>query len=79
MVALTLLVWVQTRSGMDVGFGVSAGAMGIGLVSLVAGVFFYRNKPPQGSICTPIAKVRFLYMWQVQTYGIRCRSHRAIS
>uniref|UniRef100_A0ACD6A2L3 Uncharacterized protein n=2 Tax=Avena sativa TaxID=4498 RepID=A0ACD6A2L3_AVESA len=57
MVALTLLVWVQTRSGMDVGFGVSAGAMGIGLVSLVAGVFFYRNKPPQGSICTPIAKV----------------------
>jgi hypothetical protein len=64
---------------MDVGFGVSAGAMGIGLVSLVAGVFFYRNKPPQGSICTPIAKVRFLYMWQVQTYGIRCRSHRAIS
>ncbi|KAM0840766.1 hypothetical protein ACQ4PT_059430 [Festuca glaucescens] len=57
MVALTLLVWVQTRSGMDVGFGFSAGAMGIGLVSLVAGVFFYRNKPPQGSICTPIAKV----------------------
>ncbi|CAM0874901.1 unnamed protein product [Alopecurus aequalis] len=57
MVALTLLVWVQTRSGMDVGFGVSAGAMGIGLVSLVAGVFFYRNRPPQGSICTPIAKV----------------------
>ncbi|VAH93754.1 unnamed protein product [Triticum turgidum subsp. durum] len=57
MVALTVLVWVQTRSGMDVGFGVSAAAMAVGLVSLVAGVFFYRNKPPQGSICTPIAKV----------------------
>ncbi|VAI02908.1 unnamed protein product [Triticum turgidum subsp. durum] len=56
MVALTVLVWVQTRSGMDVGFGVSAAAMAVGLVSLVAGVFFYRNKPPQGSICTPIAK-----------------------
>lgn len=58
MVALTVLVWVQTRSGMDVGFGVSAAAMAVGLVSLVAGVFFYQNKPPQGSICTPIAKVR---------------------
>ncbi|XP_025828026.1 uncharacterized protein LOC112903036 isoform X2 [Panicum hallii] len=57
LVALTVLVWVQTRSGMDVGFGVSAAAMAIGLVSLVAGVAFYRNKPPQGSIFTPIAKV----------------------
>ncbi|KAL5204711.1 hypothetical protein ABZP36_009582 [Zizania latifolia] len=58
LVALTVLVWVQTRSGMDIGFGVSAAAMAIGLVSLVAGVFFYRNKPPQGSIFTPITKVR---------------------
>ena len=58
LVALTVLVWVQTRSGMDVGFGVSAAAMAIGLLSLVAGVAFYRNKPPQGSIFTPIAKVR---------------------
>ncbi|KAF8730722.1 hypothetical protein HU200_016584 [Digitaria exilis] len=57
LVALTVLVWVQMRSGMDVGFGVSAAAMAVGLVSLVAGVGFYRNKPPQGSIFTPIAKV----------------------
>ncbi|XP_062182612.1 protein NRT1/ PTR FAMILY 4.4-like [Phragmites australis] len=57
LVALTVLVWVQTRSGMDVGFGVSAAVMAIGLVSLVAGVAFYRNKPPQGSILMPIAKV----------------------
>ncbi|KAL2491072.1 Protein NRT1/PTR FAMILY 4.3 [Abeliophyllum distichum] len=34
LVALTLLVWVQTHSGMDIG-----------------------NKPPQGSILTPIAQV----------------------
>lgn len=61
LVALTVLVWVQTRSGMDVGFGVSAAAMAVGLVSLVAGVFFYRNKPPQGSIFMPIAKVRTPY------------------
>ncbi|CAL4994243.1 unnamed protein product [Urochloa decumbens] len=57
LVALTVLVWVQTRSGMDVGFGVSAAAMAVGLICLVAGVAFYRNKPPQGSIFTPIAKV----------------------
>ena len=58
LVALTVLVWVQTRSGMDVGFGLAAAAMGAGLISLVSGVVFYRNKPPRGSIVTPIARVR---------------------
>ncbi|WOL14272.1 protein NRT1/ PTR FAMILY 4.4-like [Canna indica] len=57
LIALTVLVWVQTRSGMDVGFGVSAGAMAIGLLIMISGAFFYRNKPPQGSIFTPIARV----------------------
>lgn len=65
LVALTVLVWVQTRSGMDVGFGVSAAAMAVGLVCLVAGVGFYRNKPPQGSIFTPIAKVRDILLLYV--------------
>jgi dipeptide/tripeptide permease len=57
LVALTALVWVQTHSGMDVGFGISAVAMAAGLVCLVSGAAFYRNKPPQGSIFTPIARV----------------------
>ncbi|KAL2513764.1 Protein NRT1/PTR FAMILY 4.3 [Forsythia ovata] len=57
LVALTLLVWVQTHSGMDVGFGISAAAMALGLISLICGTFLYRNKPPQGSILTPIAQV----------------------
>ncbi|KAI9177989.1 hypothetical protein LWI28_021410 [Acer negundo] len=57
LVALTVLVWVQTHSGMDVGFGVSAAAMAMGLISLVSGTLYYRNKPPQGSIFTPIAQV----------------------
>lgn len=60
LVALTLLVWLQTHSGMDLGFGVSAAAMAIGLISLVSGTLLYRNKPPQGSILTPIAQVIFL-------------------
>lgn len=47
--ALTILVWVQTHSGMDIGFGVSAAAMAMGLISLVLGTLLYRNKPPQGN------------------------------
>lgn len=57
LVALTVLVWVQTHSGMDVGFGVSAAAMAMGLICLISGTLYYRNKPPQGSIFTPIAQV----------------------
>ncbi|KAF8412020.1 hypothetical protein HHK36_004579 [Tetracentron sinense] len=57
LVALTILVWVQTHSGMDVGFGVSAAAMAMGLISLISGTLLYRNKPPRGSILTPIAQV----------------------
>ncbi|KAK8286205.1 hypothetical protein V6Z12_D08G276500, partial [Gossypium hirsutum] len=57
LIALTLLVWVQTHSGMDVGFGISAAVMGIGVISLASGTVLYRNKPPRGSIFTPIAQV----------------------
>ncbi|CAN6971489.1 unnamed protein product [Brassica rapa subsp. trilocularis] len=57
LIALTLLVWVQTHSGMDVGFGVSAAAMTIGLISLLSGTMFFRNKRPRRSLFTPIAQV----------------------
>uniref|UniRef100_A0A7N0RHJ9 Uncharacterized protein n=1 Tax=Kalanchoe fedtschenkoi TaxID=63787 RepID=A0A7N0RHJ9_KALFE len=57
LIALTVLVYVQTHSGMDVGFGVSAVVMAFGLICLVCGALHYRNKPPQGSIFTPIAQV----------------------
>ncbi|XXG60629.1 hypothetical protein AAC387_Pa04g2486 [Persea americana] len=57
LIALTVLVWVQTRLGMDIGFGVSAAAMAMGLISLLAGTLVYRNRSPQGSIFTPIAQV----------------------
>ncbi|KAF5448088.1 hypothetical protein F2P56_028653, partial [Juglans regia] len=57
LIALTVLVWVQTHSGMDVGFGVSAAVMAMGLISLVSGTLYYRNKPPQGSLFTPFAQV----------------------
>ncbi|CAO2206178.1 unnamed protein product [Urochloa humidicola] len=57
LIALTAIVWAQTRYGMDVGFGLAAAALGAGIISLVSGVVFYRNKPPRGSIFTPIARV----------------------
>lgn len=59
LIALTVLVWFQTHVGMDVGFAISAIVMGMGLISLTSGLFFYRNKPPQGSILTPILQVSF--------------------
>lgn len=62
LIALTLLVWVQTHYGMFLGFGVSAAAMAAGLFSLILGTFNYRNKPPRGSIFTPIAHVRSLFL-----------------
>lgn len=57
LIALTLIVWIQTHSGMDIGFGVSAIVMAMGLICLVSGTVYYRNKPPHGSILTPIAQV----------------------
>lgn len=57
LIALTLLVWLQTHSGMDLGFGVSTAAMLLALISLLSGTSFYRNNPPSGSIFTPIAQV----------------------
>ena len=59
VVALTAVVWVQTRFGMAIGFGLAAAALGAGLVTLVSGAVLYRNKPPRGSVIfTPIARVR---------------------
>lgn len=57
LVALTLLVWVQTHSGMDVGFGVSTAVMALALLCFISGTSFFTNTPPRGSIFTPIAQV----------------------
>ncbi|KAI9121818.1 hypothetical protein K1719_007208 [Acacia pycnantha] len=57
LVALTVLVWVQTHSGMDMGFAVSATVMALGLACLISGTLFYRHKTPHGSILAPIAQV----------------------
>ncbi|KAL6545682.1 hypothetical protein OROGR_009556 [Orobanche gracilis] len=56
LIALTVLVYIQTHSGMDIGFGVSAVAMVMGIVSLILGTVRYKNKPPRGAILKPIAQ-----------------------
>ncbi|GLJ16297.1 hypothetical protein SUGI_0274810 [Cryptomeria japonica] len=57
VIALTLLIWIQTRFGMDVGFGVSAGLMLFALLILTSATPFYLNRPPQGSIFTHILQI----------------------
>lgn len=57
LVALTILIWVQTHSGMDAGFAVSAAAMAMGFISFISGTLYYKNKPPQPTIFLPIAQV----------------------
>lgn len=68
LVALTVLVWVQTHSGMDVGFGVSAAVMAMALISLVFGTLLYRNKRPHGTmVLTSFAQVR-IYLLSLSIY-----------
>ncbi|XP_012092434.1 protein NRT1/ PTR FAMILY 4.5 isoform X2 [Jatropha curcas] len=47
--SLTLLVWVQDKKGWDFGFGLSAGAMFLGMIIFVAGLPMYRMQVVQGS------------------------------
>ncbi|GLJ31096.1 hypothetical protein SUGI_0622450 [Cryptomeria japonica] len=57
LIALTLIVWIQNHCGRDVGFGVSAAVMLLALLTVSAGLPYYRNRLPQGSPLTRIAQV----------------------
>ncbi|XP_058727651.1 protein NRT1/ PTR FAMILY 4.4-like [Vicia villosa] len=57
LIGLTIIVWVQTHFGMDVGFAVSAVAMVMGFISFITGTLYYNNKPPQPTIFVPIVQV----------------------
>ncbi|KAL5096236.1 hypothetical protein RYX36_000563 [Vicia faba] len=57
LIALTLVVWVQTHSGMDAGFAVSAAVMAMGFIFFISGTLYYRNKPPQPTVFLPILQV----------------------
>ncbi|KAI5448722.1 protein NRT1/ PTR FAMILY 4.3 [Lathyrus oleraceus] len=57
LIALTLLIWVQTHSGMDAGFAVSAAVMALAFIFFISGTLYYRNKPPQPTVFLPILQV----------------------
>ncbi|KAF0896845.1 hypothetical protein E2562_029357 [Oryza meyeriana var. granulata] len=54
---LVFIVWVQDSRGWDVGFGVCAAVVLLGLVVWAAGLPTYRNKVPAGSPITRILQV----------------------
>lgn len=60
-VGLTLVVWVMNNKGWDVGFGITAASIFLGILSVTAGFRTYRIRIPGGSPLTGIAKVRRLY------------------
>ncbi|XP_058752613.1 protein NRT1/ PTR FAMILY 4.4-like [Vicia villosa] len=57
LIALTVLIWVQTHSGMDAGFAVSAAVMAMAFMSFISGTLYYRNKSPQPTVFRPILQV----------------------
>ncbi|KAH9322869.1 hypothetical protein KI387_017508 [Taxus chinensis] len=56
-VGVTVVVWLMNNKGWDVGFGICAAGIFIGIISLTAGITTYRNKVPGGSPLTRIAQV----------------------
>ena len=61
LINLTLIVWIETHSGMYIGIGVSAIVMTMGLIYLVSGTIYYRSKPHRGGILGPIVQVSFSF------------------
>ncbi|XP_068647583.1 protein NRT1/ PTR FAMILY 4.5-like [Aristolochia californica] len=57
LVGFTLTVWVANNVGWEYGFALSAGAMLLGLMTLVAGFSFYRYQRPIGSPLTRMLQV----------------------
>ncbi|KAH9322868.1 hypothetical protein KI387_017507 [Taxus chinensis] len=56
-VGVTVVVWLMNNKGWDVGFGICAAGVFIGIISLAAGITTYRNKVPGGSPLTRIAQL----------------------
>ncbi|XP_058115550.1 protein NRT1/ PTR FAMILY 4.6-like isoform X2 [Magnolia sinica] len=57
LIAVTLVVWIEDNKGWQWGFGISTAAILLSLPLFLAGSSTYRNKIPEGSPLTTIAKV----------------------
>ncbi|KAF0891763.1 hypothetical protein E2562_010957 [Oryza meyeriana var. granulata] len=56
-VGLILIVWLENNKGWDIGFGVCALLILLGLLVVTAGLPLYRNHVPEGSPLTRILQV----------------------
>ncbi|CAN6442350.1 unnamed protein product [Victoria cruziana] len=57
LIAVTFVVWVEDNKGWQWGFGISTLSILLSVPVFLAGSRLYRNKPPDGSPLTTIAKV----------------------
>uniref|UniRef100_A0A0E0KS75 Uncharacterized protein n=1 Tax=Oryza punctata TaxID=4537 RepID=A0A0E0KS75_ORYPU len=56
-IGLILIVWLENYKGWDIGFGVCALLILLGLLVVAAGLPFYRNQVPEGSPLTRMLQV----------------------
>jgi dipeptide/tripeptide permease len=59
-IGLILVVWLQNDKGWDIGFGLCAILILLGLLVVAVGLPFYRNQIPEGSPLTRILQVVLL-------------------
>ncbi|KAJ1271658.1 hypothetical protein BS78_06G143500 [Paspalum vaginatum] len=57
LVGLILIVWLENYKGWDIGFGLCAILILLGLIVVASGLPFYRNQVPEGSPLTRILQV----------------------
>ncbi|KAL5988585.1 hypothetical protein ACLOJK_026683 [Asimina triloba] len=57
LIAVTLVVWIEDNKGWQWGFGISTATILLSIPVFLAGSVTYRNKIPNGSPLTTIAKV----------------------
>ncbi|KAL6652481.1 hypothetical protein ACP70R_011406 [Stipagrostis hirtigluma subsp. patula] len=57
LVGLILIVWLENYKGWDIGLGLGAILIFVGLLVVAAGLPFYRNQVPEGSPLTRILQV----------------------
>lgn len=62
-IGLILIVWLENSKGWDVGFGVCAFLILLGLLVVAAGLPLYRNHVPEGSPLTRILQVGCAPCW----------------
>ncbi|KAG9451735.1 hypothetical protein H6P81_004639 [Aristolochia fimbriata] len=63
LIAVTLVVWVEDNKGWEWGFGISTAAILFSIPLFLSGSPTYRNKIPNGSPLTTMAKVLIGSIW----------------